>query len=240
MAFARPTENTITIIDLQPGGPQLTIDTGIQGLRVTGSTIAVADFEKIVSWNLAAGSGGANIINSVLTTPFDPPPSRARRLLNVSISPDLSRVVTLAQATDRETYLKLHDALTGRCLAGTTVSDITISTDLRFTPDGRGIWGGLGREGFSDGWEITVDSESGATKLQPLGKTQCPTGKPTRLSRHGYEVKDDVWILSPTKKRLLWLPHRWRLGEWSRTWSGRFLVLGHRQLPEMVILEFFE
>ena len=84
-----------------------------------------------------------------------------------------------------------------------------MSNDLRFTPNGREIWVGPDRNGLADGWEIIVNGESGATKLQPLGKTQCPLGALPWLSRRGYEVKDDGWILSPTQKRLLWLPHRW-------------------------------
>ena len=219
----------------------MTIDTGIQvmGLRVTGSTITVADFEKIVSWNLAAGSGGANINDGVRTTSLGSSPSPQGSLRKMSISPDLSHLVTLSEGTFRKSYLEFHDALAGKCLASTTVGSM-VRGDLRFSPDGREIWVGPDERGSAGGWRIIVDSESGATKLQPLEKTQCPLGELPWLSRHGYEVKDDGWILSPTKKRLLWLPHRWRSGERSRTWSGRFLALGHHELPEVVILEFLE
>ena len=244
VAFARRTENTITIIDLQSGGPQLTIDAGvrIRGLRVTGSIIAVVDLEKIVSWNLAGESGGANIIDSVRTTPFGSSPlSSGGTLQNTLLSPDLSNVITLGWTCTDEQALEYHDALSGRYFASTTIGYTNTSLeDLWFTTDGREIWVGLDEDGFTDGWGIIVDSESGATKLQPLGKTQCPLGALSWLSHRGYEVKDDGWILSPTQKRLLWLPHRWRPGERSRTWSGRFLALGHHELPEVVILEFFE
>ena len=252
VAFARYLENTITIIDLQSGGPQLTIDTGIQvrGLRVTGSTIAVVDLERIVSWNLGVGSGGANINDAVRDTSFNSSsPSREGkgRILDVSISPDLSHVATLRRTRSidpawvirpnrgREVlYLEFRDALTGRCLAS-TIGGLLVWGDLRFSPDGREVWFGLER-----GWGVIVDSESGATKLQPLERTQCPPEALPWLSCRGYEVKDDGWILSPTQKRLLWLPHRWRSHERYRTWSGRFLALGYHELPEVVILEFFE
>ena len=60
------------------------------------------------------------------------------------------------------------------------------------------------------------------------------------LSNHDYEVTDDGWVLSPSRKRLLWLPHRWRSKEEHRRWDGRFLGLLDGQLAEVVILEFFE
>ena len=90
-----------------------------------------------------------------------------------------------------------------------------------------------------NGWKIIKDNESGVTKLQQLN-TECPPEVLPWKSSKGYKVTDDGWILSPTQKHLLWLPHRWRSDEISRTWSGRFLGLLHAELPEIVILEFFE
>ena len=89
------------------------------------------------------------------------------------------------------------------------------------------------------GWKIIKDNESGITELQPLEKAACPPGVLPWRSSHGYQVTDGGWILSPTKKQLLWLPHSWRSHEKLRTWSGQFLGLQHIELPEIVILEFF-
>ena len=56
-------------------------------------------------------------------------------------------------------------------------------------------------------------------------------------SPRSYNITDNGWVLSPRGKRLLWLPHHWRLGETYRTWGGRFLGSLHSELPEAVILE---
>ena len=108
-----------------------------------------------------------------------------------------------------------------------------------FTPDGREIWGfPHDDDSFVHRWEIIEDNESGTTKLQPLGRTATPQGVlPWQSSSHGYKVMEDGWILSPTRKRLGWLPHKWRSNEESRIWTGRFLGLKHSALPEVVILE---
>ena len=88
-----------------------------------------------------------------------------------------------------------------------------------------------------NGWKVIKDNESGATELKGTG---CLPVVPPWNSPKGYKVTDDGWILSPTQKPLLWLPHRWRSDEMSRTWSGRFLGLLHAELPEIVIFEFFD
>ena len=90
-----------------------------------------------------------------------------------------------------------------------------------------------------EGQEIVEEGESGVMELKPRGETQriiviFP------LSNHGYEITDDGWVLSPSRKRLLWLPHRWRSKEEHRRWDGRFLGLLDGQLAEVVILEFYE
>ena len=73
-----------------------------------------------------------------------------------------------------------------------------------------------------------------------MGTTACPPGVPPWESSRGYRVTDDGWILSPTQKRLLWLPYRWRSTEDQRRWGGRFLGLLLHELPEVVILEFLD
>jgi hypothetical protein len=110
----------------------------------------------------------------------------------------------------------------------------------QFSPDGHEIWGVYYQNPSVDRWEIIEDGESNTTQLQPLGTTTCPPGVLPWKSFCGYEVTHDWWVLSPTKKRLLWLPHHWRAEEDYRTWSGQFLGLQHNELPEVVILEFFE
>ena len=109
-----------------------------------------------------------------------------------------------------------------------------------FSPDRSEIWGVYHQKSFVDRWEIVEDGESSTTQLQPLGTTTSPPGGLPWQSFYGYEVTHDWWVLGPTKKQLLWLPHHWRSGEEYRRWSGQFLGLWHHELPEVVILEFFE
>ena len=102
----------------------------------------------------------------------------------------------------------------------------------------------IGYEGLEifkcEGLEIIEDSVSGTMELIPLDETLYPSGTFLWDSTRGYKVTDDGWVLSPTRKRLLWLPHRWRSDqEDDRIWSGRFLGLSHR-ISEVVILEFVE
>lgn len=90
------------------------------------------------------------------------------------------------------------------------------------------------------GWKVVGDSGSGIAELEPLEITACPPGVFPWQSRRGFEITRDGWVLNPTKKRLLWLPHHWRSEKWFSTWSGRFLGLGRGDLPEIVMLEFFD
>ena len=109
-----------------------------------------------------------------------------------------------------------------------------------FTPDGREIWGVSQKSSAMRGWQVIENNESGVTMLRPLGPKVCPSGALPWQSSRGYEVTDGGWILSSTRKRLLWLPHRWRSDERSRMWNGQFLGLWHGELQEIVILEFLE
>ena len=109
-----------------------------------------------------------------------------------------------------------------------------------FTPDGHEIWGVSRKNYPMRGWQVIENSEFGATNLLPLSPNKSPSVAPPWRSSRGYEVTDDGWILSSARKRLLWLPHRWRSDEMYRTWNRQFLGLRHGELQEIVILEFFE
>ena len=85
---------------------------------------------------------------------------------------------------------------------------------------------------------ITKDGEPCITKLESQYITKRMLGLPW-LSNHGYKVTHDGWILGPSGKWLLWLPHHWRLGDKKRTikWDGHYLALLHGALQEPVILD---
>ena len=257
-AFTRNGEDKVTIVDLQSGGLHSTIDTDVKVmcLGMAGSTIVVAGQEKIVTLNLAVENTKENPNNGVRITTFNPPQFE---FLDMSISPGLSHIVALRIGEGHLLNLEMYDVSTGKRLASvkgvlnslytpegfkvtdTPSEDGDLSGDeLWFTPDGREIWDLGYRYSSVNRWEITQCSEPDPINLRHLENTACPPGVHPSRSSHGYEVTDDGWILSPTKKRLLWLPHHWRSHQRWRRWAGRFLGLSHRELPEIVILEFLD
>ena len=242
-AFVRGLESVVTVLDLQSGDPRLVIDTGmrVDCLGVAGDTVVVAEKEKVVTWKLPAGgraiNARANIADSIRTTTLDISP---RRYLGyTSISPDLSHIVVARKLESFGNTLDIYDVPTGRRLAGTEPVNL-FPRSPRFTPDGREVWSGSSLKSWDLGWEILQDGESGRTELKSLCQTACPWNPPPWRSFDGYEVTEDGWVLSPTQKRLLLLPHHWRMGDFARKWDGRYLGLRFSELAEVVILEFPE
>ena len=247
-AFAQSYGNVVTILDLQSGDLRLTIDTGmeVECLGVAEDTVIVVDEEKIATWNLPDGDRALNdIINdSVQTLMLERSSPRyrpGRSYTYLSLSPDLSHIAVIGRALEQgsDLGLEIHDVTTGTCLASTTSDS---SSSLWFTRDGHEVWRmdhSLERDPRNKGWEIVEGGVSCVMKLKPLEETLYPSRAFLWHLIRGYKVTDDGWVLSPTGKRLLWLPHRWRSHQRFRIWSGRFLGLSHR-LSEVVILEFFE
>ena len=177
----------------------------------------------------------AYISSSVQTTMFDPsttPEYRSTRRF-ASISPDLSRTATLSL----DHGLKIYNTSTGCPFVRIRTSFTPM--EPRFTQDGREVWT-VDDDYSTKGWKIVEDNEFGTIKNWSLGPAACPPDVFPWRSPCGYEVADEEWVLSPTKKRLLWLPHHWRSDELDRRWKGRILVLGHSELPDVVVLEFPE
>ena len=233
-AFARRGEHIVTIFDPLTGDLQLTVNTnmGVVCLGMTGSALIVVGGEKIVTWDLPGGDCAfdASTKDSVQTTILhltrDTPTCG-------SISPDFSRIAVLS-GPNQQTHLQLYDMSTGRCLTSTPVVH---TRWVGFTWDGYEVWTASYHLDHMEGWEIV---EYGPTLLWLSGGIVRPSGVLTWESRGGYEVTADGWVLNATRKRLLWLPHRWR-SDWDhRTWSGRFLGLLQSELSEIVILEFPE
>ena len=242
-AVTRLGEHIATVLDLNSGDPRLVVDAGeeILALRLTGSIIAVVGQGKVVTWSLPAGDHTSNVranindsigITVIDRIPVPPFPSSSYR--HVSISPDL-KYVALATDSGSSDSLGIYDVSTGECLAGTGMEGYM----PWFTPDGQDVWClPYGEE--PGGWAITKDSRSNVIGLDFLGPAAQPSGGFPWQSPHGYEVTSDEWVRSPGGKPLLWLLRRWRSGEVYRTWGGRFLGLLHDELPEAVILEFYE
>ena len=244
-ASARGKGKTVTIINLQSGDSQLIIDVDmeIMCMGLTESTVAVVGLDKIVTWNVSAEnstSTRASLNDSIRTTILDITNSYPDIIyhnglwqIERSISPDLSRIAIRVMAAPYT--IQIYDMSTGRQLAVTNVSKAPPLIALSKCE----VWD-MDDDGSAKGWKIIEDGRSGIDRLEPLEATLCPPPVFPWQSNNGYEVTDDGWVLSPSKKRLLWLPHRWRSNEKSRMWSGRFLGLQHKELSEVVILEFFE
>ena len=244
--FVRWGGNMVKVLDLRSGDLLLAtdMDMEISCLWMTENSVVVVGDGKIVSWNLPGENctfeSGANIKDSVHTTALDCPtlsPSK-NNFTDISVSPDLSRIavpVYTNSAGVHTYYVGVYDVPTGRYLGSI---ETTIASTLAFTLDGHQIW----NRWEDSGWEIVEDSRSGTIELKPLERTARPPELFLFHSSRGYEVTDDGWVLSPTRERLLWLPHRWRSTWGNRTWGGRFLALLHHDLSlsNVVILEFFE
>ena len=250
-AVARLEGNTATVLDLGTGDPWLVINTDMKilALRMTGSTIIVVGKGKIVTWNLPAKDRAlctrAGINDGVQTTAFDYLLPRRQYLLAplspipyTSISPDFNCIAVAECSLGprfHDAPLGIYDLSTGKCLA-------SVPSRLPrpwFGPDSRELWC-AGSGGDVKGWSVVRDAETDVTELEPLGPTaHPPAGAPWRPSID-YEITHDGWVLSPSGKQLLWLPHGWRQGDAYRVWGGRFLGLLYYELLEAVILELGE
>ncbi|KAF9642704.1 hypothetical protein BDM02DRAFT_1952662 [Thelephora ganbajun] len=239
-AVARFKGETITVLDLKSGDPLSTIDAGmwVCGQRAAGNTVVAFDSEKAVTWNPPARgrvlNPKANVKDSRTATIRCP---RMRVLQSASISPDLHSIAMVERNySSASCFLHLHDVPTGRCLVSVPIRWKTYSNSW-FTPDGCQVWC-IADDGEARGFTIVEGSKSGVIKLEP---TNQPPNTSPWLSSRGYQITDDGWILGISGKRLFRLPLHWRSSDTTRrTWSGRFLALLDRQLPEVVILELEE
>jgi len=237
IATGRLGENIATIVDLKSGDPRLIVDTGMKvcGLGVTESTVIVVGSGKIITWDLPAGDcvldARADIHDSVRTIMFNHPPPFPGRLHSASISPDFNHLVITGEDARG---LGIYDTSTGKHVVGTTTG---IVRHPWFTRDGREVRHSMR---FVCGGEKIIRGEgSDDIGLEPLEKSNYPSGGYLWESSHGYDVTDDGWILDSRKKRVMWLPHHWRVFEY-RIWNERFVALFDPGLPEPVIIELYE
>ena len=211
MATAWATDNTATVLDLKSGIPQLIINMGMEiyGLRVAGNNIIVVDKEKTITWDLPPGDHildvRVNVNNSIWTTIFDPLLRGLSPL--VSISPNLKYIAAVELQEWLNPSLNIYDMATGKCLARTKSQGPLYMP--WFTPDGREVWCSCPPGQLQKGWAIVRDSESSFHKLEELEPIQHPQGRYPWEPSHNCKVTDDGWILSSSKKQLLWLPPHW-------------------------------
>ena len=241
---------TVTVLNLKSGCVQLTIDTGMEviGLKVTGGTITAISKGKVVTWNLPMGdcniNARANISNSIQTTTFDYHKSNHPK--RAFMSPNLNLVAT-TWYDGREEGLNIFNVSTGKPITDTDL----YGRAPWFSPDGCEVWcrflfpmGGK----TASGWAITETDDGGSshTVLGPLGSAAClwPSGGFPWESPCGHKITGNGWLLNSNGKRLMWLPHNWRLDDWDawyhRKWAGQFLGLSQHGLQEAVILEVLD
>ena len=217
----------MTLLDLESGVSQLTINTGMEvlGIGVTEDTVVAISDEKATTWKLPGGSfhPGAitNVVDSVQT--IDIGVEERHSLEAALISPD-SRYIIVEWGCGSH----LHSATTGELLHSFGAP----GSGLWFTPDSHNV-------GFATSrclLNITTqcDLQIGATVEVDIHQEKygCP------YTSSDYQVTHDGWVLGSNKERLLILPPLWRSDMLWRMWNGQFLALLHGVLPEPVILEF--
>ena len=237
VAFARQGGKLVTIFNPFTGDLQSVVDTnmGVVCLGITGSAFIVVGEEEIVSWDLPDGdcAFNVNINDGVRTTT---PHHGQGKFRCTSISPDFSRIAVLFEPSSYR-MLRIFDMPTRRFFPSVVLRG---RSWVGFTCDGREVWAASYDLDNMEGWEMVEDSGSSSRWLEPQDGTVCPSGVFPWEPRRGYDVTADGWVLSATRKRLLWLPHRWRSERECRVWSGRFLGLLHKELLGVVILELPE
>ncbi|KAF9644128.1 hypothetical protein BDM02DRAFT_3190897 [Thelephora ganbajun] len=229
----------VTVLDLKSGIARLTIDTGmkVDAVGVARSSIVVVGEGKIVTWNLPAEdrvlNARANVDDSVLTTTFNHPPfPDSTAAPTTSVSPGLHHIAMMELRGARHNRMHIYDVPTGQCLASL---ETEFYTHPWFTLDGREVWC-ISFDGKAGGWKIIEDRESDITELEHLESSIHPSSGLPWESSCSYEVTKGGWVLSPSGKRLLWLPPSWWSHVRNRIWSGRLLALLSRTLSEPVIL----
>ena len=153
-AFARRKGSTVTILNLDSGLPQLTINAGVGvlGIRVVEDTVVVVGEGKVVTWKLPEGEclPGATMDpqDGVQTIYLDD--EWQSNAIAASISFDLSRVALITQGIFNEKpHLHVYSASTGR-----RVGHAPVEGDAPwFTPNRLDIWCAVGDK--AKVWAVT-------------------------------------------------------------------------------------
>ena len=231
---ARREENTVTILSLESGLPQLIIDASmkVHGLRVVENAVVVIGDGKIISWRLPEGDSLPPPrvgVDSGTQTTYSSSGQRGG-VTAASISFDLRYVALLRRGPALVQFPTLHTYClsTGRHDHAT----LTSGTSLWFAPGGHDIWCAAG----SGAAVRTIDRSGLQHRRFEPDIERLPSACPWRSFR-GYRVTDDGWLIGPDGRRLFMLPPPWRSCAVQRVWSGQFLALLHGTLPQPVILE---
>jgi len=236
-AFTMQRDNTVMVLNLKSGVPQLTIGTSIEiyGLGVIGNTVVVVGLGSAITWNLPAGHrvpdariGPEDSSWTVKFSQWSPFVSGA------SISPNSRHIAVISRQYPH--CLSICSTSTGGHLGETSIDGTTPGTTLWFSPDGRDVWCVRDSSEARRVRRVSRGQEA-LERLDSEWRTANVEGYPWRPS-HGYQVTSGWRILGPDGKRLLMLPPPWQPYPVHRVWKGRFLALLHSApVSEPVILE---
>ena len=226
---ARRGEETVTVLDLKSGLPQLTIDASMEvyGLRVAGNAVVVIGDGMVITWNLPEGDfpphARVGTENSIQTKSFSG--GGQSHAIAASISLDFRYIAVLR--TGGFPTLHAYRLSTGHNFYDTFLH---VAGSLLFAPSGLDIW--CAAESMVESHPI--DQEEGI--LSEFDIEDGPCGSPWKPSL-GCTVTNDGWLIGPKGKRLFLLPPPWRSYAAQRLWNGQFLALLHGSLPQAVILD---
>ena len=231
---ARQKQNMVTLLDLESGLPQSTIESPMDvcGLGAVENVVIVIGNGDVITWNLP-GRGPLpdaeilNILDSDRLMHFWRGSTVAGAVAG-TVSPDFRYIVLADPSGVEERVLFVYDAITKQPPYRASV----MGSKLWFAPGGQDIWSATGKE--AEVLTVTSDGLDCTMRVDDIedGSQECPW----RSSR-GYRVTSDGWVLSPDGRRLLMLPPAWQSSAAQRVWNGRFLALLHGSLPEPVILD---
>ena len=230
-------DNTVTVLNLKSGVPQLTIDTSMKvcGLGVIGNTAVVIGDQKVIAWDLPAGNcpphGRVGLERSSWTINLDHKYKHIFIVRNASISSNSHHI-----ALGSEGGVTIFNGSTGEFVGDKSL--VLVPDNFRLSPDGRDIWF-VYSNGRASVWRVGSGQEGMKNLNLKVGIEDPPEGYPWGSSR-GYRITDDWWVLAPDGRRLLMLPPPWQSYAMYRIWKGRFLALLHGGLSEPVILELEE
>jgi len=233
VAVAQRESLTVTVLDLVLGVPQLLInaDEGVIGLQFTKDGIIVIGIKRATYWKLSAG-----------------------KTVDGSAGP------RLAHFSDRTKTAFCWEV--SEVTSDTSDEDIDLFTDDPWDDD---PWENPtepnrplkptsrpSRVAFSlDTTSYLCDVDTGAVEVDrkalhsfygpPSDAEAEPFLTGTLPHSNGYgRITNDGWLLNRNERRLMLLPHRWRLDESALLWGGRFVLLMEGLLPIPVILELKE
>ncbi|KAF9784394.1 hypothetical protein BJ322DRAFT_1211430 [Thelephora terrestris] len=232
----RQGENTVTVLDLESGLPQLTIETSMEvyGLRVIGDTIVIIGGGKVITWNLLEGKfspDGEITVNDsdLIMNLFG---YLGGKIIATSISLDL-RYIAILRTGDFD-FVRVYDAAAGKPCVNSYV--VNGGQPLWFTPGRPDICCTLPGKGAE---VVTINQNrllKSPIEVSMADLEDISWGCPWKKSG-GYQVTDDGWIVGGNKKRLLMLPPPWQPHMENRVWNRKFLALLHGSIPEPVILK---